>query len=305
MAQLAIKEHPTRGKEVIEILEMLGGKNLNNLDGASNMYYLIGLIVPKILGASKLELDKSHEQFTYFTLEEFEKKFPYKIGDKVMTDDGDKANIVGMVWDNDIDDVFYETQIGVKVAKYPKELLQPYKEENMEQRQYKELRMPLDDDDKLATEVTIDGNKILPPNGYLIGKITQVDNGMLVEYVKQQPSYPKTYKECCNILGIEDRENGYCGYKYELLGEFQKLYICRNAYWKIAGEEIGLDKPWKPDWGENDGGYRYCIRNQSNKIVLSNEWLGENYILSFPTAEMRDKFYENFKELIEFCKELL
>ena len=305
MAQLAIKEHPTRGKEVIEILEMLGGKNLNNLDGASNMYYLIGLIVPKILGASKLELDKSHEQFTYFTLEEFEKKFPYKIGDKVMTDDGDKANIVGMVWDNDIDDVFYETQIGVEVAKYPKELLQPYKEENMEQRQYKELRMPLDDDDKLATEVTIDGNKILPPNGYLIGKITQVDNGMLVEYVKQQPSYPKTYKECCNILGIEDRENGYCGYKYELLGEFQKLYICRNAYWEIAGEEMGLDKPWKPDWGENDGGYRYCIHNQSNKIVLNNEWLGENYILSFPTAEMRDKFYENFKELIEFCKELL
>ena len=25
----------------------------------------------------------------------------------------------------------------------------------------------------------------------------------------------------------------------------------------------------------------------------------------FPTAEMRDAFYENFKELIEQCKELL
>ena len=26
---------------------------------------------------------------------------------------------------------------------------------------------------------------------------------------------------------------------------------------------------------------------------------------NFPTAEMRDVFYENFKELIEKCKELL
>lgn len=73
----------------------------------------------------------------------------------------------------------------------------------MEERQYKELRMPLDDDDKLATEVTINGNKILSPNGYLIGKITQVDNGMLVEYVKKQLQYTKTYEECCKILGLK------------------------------------------------------------------------------------------------------
>lgn len=30
-----------------------------------------------------------------------------------------------------------------------------------------------------------------------------------------------------------------------------------------------------------------------------------NYLLDFPTAEMRDAFYENFKDLIEQCKELL
>ena len=124
-------------------------------------------------------------------------------------------------------------------------------------------------------------------------------------YFVKKNKYPKTYEECCNILGVEDRENGYCGYEYELLGEFQQLLICRDAYWKIAGEQMGLGKPWKPDWGENDSGYRYCISNQSNKIVLSNEWLGENYILSFPTEEMRDEFYENFKDLIDKCKELL
>ena len=33
MAQLVIKGHVTRGYEVIEILEMLGGKNKYNLTG--------------------------------------------------------------------------------------------------------------------------------------------------------------------------------------------------------------------------------------------------------------------------------
>ena len=123
----------------------------------------------------------------------------------------------------------------------------------------------------------------------------------------KKPKYPKTYDECLKILGYNTVHiiSMNCGHNGLLMMKLQRLLIFRDAYWKIAGEQMGLDKPWEPDWGENNGGYRYCIRNQSNKIVLSNEWLGENYILSFPTEEMRDEFYKNFKELIEECKELL
>ena len=184
--------------------------------------------------------------------------------------------------------------------------LQPYKEETLEERQYKELRMPLDDDDKLATEVTIDDNKILPPNGYLIGKITQVDNGMLVEYVKQQPSYPKTYEECCRVVNANpyiiltyDLSNGqkysYDADNIELHNNFRRLKICRDAYWKIAGD-------WKPDWNTEED--KYTIYTSRDIIVRHKGW-SSNYILAFPTEEMRDAFYENFKELIETCKELL
>ena len=95
------------------------------------------------------------------------------------------------------------------------------------------------------------------------------------------------------------------GYKEALIAKFQELLICRDAYWKIAGEQMGLGKPWELDWENSDGGYRYCIVNRCNNIGLTCEWLGENYILSFPTAEIRDAFYENFKDLIENCKELL
>lgn len=39
MANLAIKGHPTRGKEVIEILEMLGGKEKHLFGGNGPGYY--------------------------------------------------------------------------------------------------------------------------------------------------------------------------------------------------------------------------------------------------------------------------
>ena len=82
-----------------------------------------------------------------------------------------------------------------------------------------------------------------------------------------------------------------------------KLRICRNAYWKIAGEQIGLGKPWEPDWKHGKDKF-YCICTTEGEIVLG-EWYIDNKILAFPTIEMRDAFYENFKDLIEECKELL
>lgn len=66
---------------------------------------------------------------------------------------------------------------------------------------------------------------------------------------------------------------------------------------------MGLDGHWEPDWNHINRKY-YCIYNSKNNIV-KNVIYSENKILAFPTAEMRDAFYENFKDLIEQCKELL
>ena len=124
--------------------------------------------------------------------------------------------------------------------------------------------------------------------------------------VKKKPTYPKTYAECCDVLKIPNDER----YTYidvpldynKLLDAFTELLICRDAYWKIAGEELGLSKPWKPDF--SDDSPKYNIFSYENEITLSdNNW--SNRILSFPTIEMRNTFYENFKDLIKQCKELL
>ena len=121
--------------------------------------------------------------------------------------------------------------------------------------------------------------------------------------VKKKPKYPATFEECLNMLYCKSVLSHIIGHKAELLLNLEKLLICRDAYWKIAGEEMGLDKPWKPDWKHGKDKF-YCICTTEGEIVLG-EWYIDNKILAFPTIEMRDAFYENFKDLIEQCKELL
>lgn len=113
---------------------------------------------------------------------------------------------------------------------------------------------------------------------------------------KKKPKYPKSYYECCKVLDTDCTAILRPGYKYREFENFQKLLICRDAYWKMAGD-------WKPDWN-NDADYFYTIKYKSAHIRLYN-CTDEYAILAFPTDEMRDAFYDNFKELIEKCKELL
>ena len=138
------------------------------------------------------------------------------------------------------------------------------------------------------------------------------ENGNVINATKivleKKKEYPKTYEECCEIVkvGKEHTLEGATiriNYKIALLESFQKLLICRDAYWKIAGEEMGLGKPWKPDW-EDEHQEKYIIGSWLGTI----QCLEENFVshpLAFPTEEMRDAFYENFRALIETVKEFL
>ena len=117
-------------------------------------------------------------------------------------------------------------------------------------------------------------------------------------------SSPKTINDCLYFLKLDPRFlDGVIGYRGKDLSALQKLLICRDAYWKIAGEQMGLGKPWKPDWIKPSE-MKFCIVNSEGNIT---KWVQKttNKILAFPTEEMRDAFYENFKELIELVKELL
>lgn len=158
-------------------------------------------------------------------------------------------------------------------------------------------------------------NEFNLPEGYIF----KDENGNVINTTKivleKKNKYPKTYEECSKVLGIPIHggialvgnwcmEDGYIVQHLETLRALSKLLICRDAYWKIAGEEIGLGKPWKPDWTDQESP-KYCITSIKDQVEASKRYYIMNTILAFPTEEMRDAFYENFKELIESCKELL
>lgn len=135
-------------------------------------------------------------------------------------------------------------------------------------------------------------------------EIVKRDDGYYV--VKKQPQYPKTYEECCKVLFPNSIALGKVltsGYNCELLKKLGELLICRDAYWKIAGEQMGLGKPWEPNWlnKEQDKFVLYT----HNNVICSNRFVFGHNVFAFPTAEMRDIFFENFKGLIKQCKELL
>ena len=136
------------------------------------------------------------------------------------------------------------------------------------------------------------------------GNLIAVDKIVLA---KKRARYPQSYEECCEIVkvGKEHTLEGEIirinNYKIAILESFQKLLICRDAYWKIYGEEMGLEGKWEPDWSDCR---KFAIVVEGNEI-LADVCLRRNRILVFPTEEMRDEFLKVFRNYIEECKEFL
>ena len=314
MANLAIKGHPTRGKEVIQLLEMLGANRLGYKDTFVGFYYYIecGAICSS---------DEYPTYSTIFTLEEFLEKYPYKVGDEVIAyAEGILASfsIKGMRWNNKLNKVEYK----ICSSWYDVSMLsaiQPYtdyniKEETTEKNQPPKTQAEVD---KYLQEHSIkngmnviDIETCLETDGLKLPENVVINSKGIgsIQFIQwyEKTKYPKTYEECYDILGLlkpSDDDSNIFGYNTPLLSKFQKLLICRDAYWKIAGEQMGLDKPWEPDWCDEHN-MKYIIYICRNKINVSISFVNSHF-LAFPTAEMRYAFFENFKELIEQCKELL
>lgn len=60
---------------------------------------------------------------------------------------------------------------------------------------------------------------------------------------------------------------------------------------------------WKPDW-DSMSETKYVLEISRN-IVVKNFYGNRHKILAFKTEELRDKFLENFRDLIETAKPLL
>lgn len=136
MADLAIKGHPTRGEEVIEILEMLGGINaLENCGNNTKIVYYINTVQKKWICCDNM---CNLADYIILSLEEFLEKYPYKVGDKVIAPSHNIHTIESIHWDGD--KIYYNTVGEGFNTSYPAKDLQPYKEETMEEKDEKSVK---------------------------------------------------------------------------------------------------------------------------------------------------------------------
>ena len=305
--KLAIRGHSTRGKEVIELLEMMGGKNIEGYIGIDgDEFYTIedGQIIQSYDWNDCLIL----------SLEEFLKKYPFKTGDKVMDGYGGTLTIKSMSWSADCQTMVYDFEDSAIVLAA----------EDMKFADDNKLSGTVDNSAETksctislkAIEDSIDSVQFIQSGKIVAVRFNtqnyenevelQLDDYEVVVRdgktyaVRKKPAYPTTYEECRAMLNYNI--GSMSGYKASLLASLQDLLICRDAYWKIAGEEMGLGKSWEPDWSTSEPKYVLaCTCNGTEK-----QW-ETTYCktLAFPTEEMRDVFFENFKDLIECCKALL
>lgn len=110
-------------------------------------------------------------------------------------------------------------------------------------------------------------------------------------------SYPKTYLACCEIMGIHDViTTGVNGYEKNSLENFQKLITCRDAYWKMS------DCNWEET--RKDKSVHYVIYCSLSGELIQAKTINNdiNFLLDFPSKEMSETFFYNFKPLIENSK---
>ena len=308
--KLAIKGHPTRGKEVIELLEMMGGSNIYKLSGNEwcSYYFIEGFEI-------ELSIEEhifGDDDICFFTLEEFLEKYPFKVGDFVSIPEYEsEVRICNMKWDGF--EIQYKVYRVDEKEWYTSDELLDYNDnpnktiKDMDEKD-KAKAPDLKGEDYSGRRF---GYKI--PDGY---EFDTVYNGnIILKPIK--PQYPKTYEECCKVLGCKSNHfytdfscdgldveiSEYEDKVDDLLKNFRKLIYCRDAYWKIAGEEMRLGKPWEPDWN-NENEFKYSLYYFKNRIIYDYSFINP-IILVFPTEEMRDVFCDNFKKEIEQCKELL
>ena len=327
--ELGIKGHKTRSHEVIDLLKMLGGINRYKVIGGDDKYFYYICDKYKDISNSYIGPDEI-KGYEIFSLEDFLEKFPYKVGDKVEfwsevdyygRTELETSEIKSMRWNSarceiayrmkDITGEFYKEDIKGKVTDDEEQQIDSsidyYKVvENEVYEEVEKKKIEITMDTLFRAGITIEYLKEcgceLPDGYHFTDENGNVIDAKKIQLVKNASSYPKTYDECCKIIGYFLTGDTIIGHKTPLLRNFQKLLVCRDAYWKIAGEELGLGKSWEYD--HTKGYYTPAIIYRVG-FIQKVENLNKNVILAFPTIEMRNAFYENFKELIEQCKELL
>lgn len=140
------------------------------------------------------------------------------------------------------------------------------------------------------------------PEGYEIDQVT---------FKKIEKKLPKTWEELGSVKGwyidisseieFHDTET-VIDKDYRNIFPTKELAEASLALAQLLQLRDVYNDGWVADW--NDLNNKYCLQIIRNKIVTC-EWTITQRVINFKTAELRDEFFENFKDLLTIAKPLL
>ena len=285
--RIAIQGHPTRGKEVIQILKNLGGKSREELTGRRiSQYYFINCN-----GDIDLNLKINLLNHKLYTLEEFEKEFPFKIGDIVLLKGTDLPyEIVALEWF--INKLCCKLDNGFHYAPNTLTTYEKMKEER-------------------NITLTLDKAKEWYKKG---GELKEVALQAFTEKELIKTDLPKTWEEFCKNYPIE-RGEFYITSLSEIHESTCSRNRCSEADKNVCSSQksaeahlamIQLEKLrdcWRQGWEPTPHQTVFAIKFAINGLSVY-EYCSREF-LSFKDRKTATEFLKCFRDLIEKAGDLI
>ena len=152
--------------------------------------------------------------------------------------------------------------------------------------------------------------KIEVPQGYEIDKEKSTFEKIVFKEVERE--LPKKWEDLEGVSGfyVNTQSDIKFYYDSEIKGSTSKNLFPTKAEAEACLALAQLcqlrdryNEGWKPDW-EDYNETKYCIEFCQGRIETIDR-VNCHKILTFKTEELRDKFLENFRDLIKIAKPLL
>ena len=151
--------------------------------------------------------------------------------------------------------------------------------------------------------------KIQMPEGYKIDKENSTFEKIVFKKIENK--LPKSWEELHMIKGwfvdndsyIHEFENCFTISKNRNLFPTKEEAEACLALAQLCQLRDRYNEGWKPNWEDNRK-IKHCIEFFKGKFEKDCHY-GTKRVLCFKTRELRDKFLENFRDLIEIAKPLL
>ena len=150
--------------------------------------------------------------------------------------------------------------------------------------------------------------KITPPEGYEVDKEKSTFSEIVFKKIKN--NLPMSWEELGEVKGcyVSAGSDIRLLYRTDAIDSNRNVFPTEEearamlAMAQLCQLRDRWNDGWKADW--KDGTVKYCIGSFKN-IVYKDSYYNTSTPMVFKTEELRDKFMETFKDLLEEAKPFL